>query len=214
MTEPRGAPRRHDDPRALPRRPPARRRPVSGALRLPRLWGVSRLHLTHLARLDPAHAWLRVSVQGLHRFYTRANQVVASWMTREDRARSDCRQPRLRRGRARSGRRATTRRATSRSSSASRRGRHRPTARPLPPVRRVTASSPSAATCRPTWRPRRPTLPPVLIGRGVRDEWYTRRQARRRRGDAAGRRRRRHGLRVRRRPRVGRRRSSRRRRRG
>ena len=42
-------------------------------------------HLPHLARLDPAHAWLRVSVQGLHRFYTRANQVVASWMTREDR---------------------------------------------------------------------------------------------------------------------------------
>ena len=41
--------------------------------------------LPHLARLDPAHAWLRVSVQGLHRFYTRANQVVASWMTREDR---------------------------------------------------------------------------------------------------------------------------------
>jgi predicted esterase len=39
-----------------------------------------------LARLDPGHAWLRVSVQGLHRFYTRnADQVVASWMTREDR---------------------------------------------------------------------------------------------------------------------------------
>lgn len=26
-----------------------------------------------------------VSIQGLHRFYTRANDVVASWMTREDR---------------------------------------------------------------------------------------------------------------------------------
>jgi predicted esterase len=39
-----------------------------------------------LARLDPGHQWLRVSVQGLHRFYTRAaNEVVASWMTREDR---------------------------------------------------------------------------------------------------------------------------------
>jgi predicted esterase len=43
------------------------------------------VHMAHLARLDPAHAWLRVSVQGLHRFYNRANQVVASWMTREDR---------------------------------------------------------------------------------------------------------------------------------
>jgi predicted esterase len=44
------------------------------------------VHLDELARLDPAHAWLRVSVQGLHRFYTRAQDVVASWMTREDRA--------------------------------------------------------------------------------------------------------------------------------
>ncbi|MBL8135830.1 MAG: dienelactone hydrolase family protein [Acidobacteria bacterium] len=43
------------------------------------------LHLEQLARLDPSHAWLRVSVQGLHRFYTRAQDVVASWMTREDR---------------------------------------------------------------------------------------------------------------------------------
>lgn len=43
------------------------------------------VHLEQLARLDPSHAWLRVSVQGLHRFYTRAQDVVASWMTREDR---------------------------------------------------------------------------------------------------------------------------------
>lgn len=43
------------------------------------------VHLAQLARLDPAHAWLRVSVQGLHRFYTRQQDVVASWMTREDR---------------------------------------------------------------------------------------------------------------------------------
>ena len=26
-----------------------------------------------------------VSIQGLHRFYTRANDVVAGWMTKEDR---------------------------------------------------------------------------------------------------------------------------------
>ncbi len=44
------------------------------------------VQLAHLARLDPAGAWLRVSVQGLHRFYTRQQDVVASWMTREDRA--------------------------------------------------------------------------------------------------------------------------------
>lgn len=43
------------------------------------------VQLVHLTRLDPAGAWLRVSVQGLHRFYTRQQDVVASWMTREDR---------------------------------------------------------------------------------------------------------------------------------
>jgi predicted esterase len=43
-------------------------------------------HLPSLARLDPGHEWLRVSVQGLHRFYARGGvEVVASWMTREDR---------------------------------------------------------------------------------------------------------------------------------
>jgi predicted esterase len=30
-------------------------------------------------------SWLLVSVQGLHRFYTRAGDVVASWMTSQDR---------------------------------------------------------------------------------------------------------------------------------
>jgi predicted esterase len=32
-----------------------------------------------------ADAWLAVSVQGLHRFYTKAGDVVASWMTSQDR---------------------------------------------------------------------------------------------------------------------------------
>lgn len=43
------------------------------------------VHLAALARLDPVHEWIRVSVQGLHRFYSRRQEVVASWMTREDR---------------------------------------------------------------------------------------------------------------------------------
>ncbi len=42
--------------------------------------------LDRLATLDPDDGWLRVGVQGLHRFYhRRTNQVIASWMTREDR---------------------------------------------------------------------------------------------------------------------------------
>jgi predicted esterase len=39
-----------------------------------------------LARIPGAEAWLRVSIQGLHRFYhPKRGDVIASWMTREDR---------------------------------------------------------------------------------------------------------------------------------
>ena len=42
--------------------------------------------LEELRRIPGADAWRLVSVQALHRFYTRNDQsVVASWMTREDR---------------------------------------------------------------------------------------------------------------------------------
>lgn len=42
-------------------------------------------HLNDLAQIPGALDWLIVSVQGLHRFYTRQDTIVASWMTREDR---------------------------------------------------------------------------------------------------------------------------------
>jgi predicted esterase len=38
-----------------------------------------------LRRLPDSARWTLVAIQGLHRFYNRENQVVASWMTREDR---------------------------------------------------------------------------------------------------------------------------------
>lgn len=41
--------------------------------------------LEALRRIRGARPWLLVSVQALHRFYTRADEIVASWMTREDR---------------------------------------------------------------------------------------------------------------------------------
>jgi len=42
--------------------------------------------LDPLAALAPGAGWLVASVQGLHRFYAgRAQEVVASWMTRQDR---------------------------------------------------------------------------------------------------------------------------------
>jgi predicted esterase len=38
-----------------------------------------------LKRIPGVDRWLLVSVQGLHRFYTRTENVVASWMTSQDR---------------------------------------------------------------------------------------------------------------------------------
>jgi predicted esterase len=43
-------------------------------------------HLEQLLRISGIDAWMLASVQGLHRFYTpRMDEVVASWMTRQDR---------------------------------------------------------------------------------------------------------------------------------
>lgn len=42
--------------------------------------------LERLRLIPESHRWLLVSIQALHRFYQRrTNQVVASWMTRQDR---------------------------------------------------------------------------------------------------------------------------------
>jgi predicted esterase len=42
--------------------------------------------LERMRRIPGADRWLLISIQGLHRFYQRrANEVVASWMTRQDR---------------------------------------------------------------------------------------------------------------------------------
>ena len=42
--------------------------------------------LERLRAAPESHRWLIVSIQALHRFYQRrTNQVVASWMTRQDR---------------------------------------------------------------------------------------------------------------------------------
>ena len=43
------------------------------------------LHMEALESIPGTEGWLIVAVQGLHRFYTRGGDVVASWMTSEDR---------------------------------------------------------------------------------------------------------------------------------
>ena len=43
-------------------------------------------HLKELNRIPQASSWIRVAIQGLHRFYSQSRKhVVASWMTRQDR---------------------------------------------------------------------------------------------------------------------------------
>lgn len=41
--------------------------------------------MNELRRIPGVSRWTVVSIQGLHRFYNRDNEVVASWMTRQDR---------------------------------------------------------------------------------------------------------------------------------
>jgi predicted esterase len=43
------------------------------------------IQMTALERIAGTEDWLLVAVQGLHRFYTKGGDVVASWMTKEDR---------------------------------------------------------------------------------------------------------------------------------
>jgi predicted esterase len=42
-------------------------------------------HLAALQRVPGMEAWLLVSVQALHPFYTRSQRIVANWMTSQDR---------------------------------------------------------------------------------------------------------------------------------
>lgn len=43
------------------------------------------LHLEQLRRIPGANRWVLCAVQGLHPFYNRAGDVIASWLTREQR---------------------------------------------------------------------------------------------------------------------------------
>ena len=43
------------------------------------------IELDHLRAIRGDRPWTLVSVQGLHRYYTRSGDVVSAWMTREDR---------------------------------------------------------------------------------------------------------------------------------
>ena len=130
------------------------------------------VHLAQLARLDPHHRWLRVSVQGLHRFYTKGDRVVASWMTREDRreaiADNLAYAAAVRQAVARDDRAGAVAVVVGFSQGAAQ--AYRTAADAGRSCHGVIALGgdvpPDVATAA-------ATLPPVLIGRGVRDEWYS-----------------------------------------
>ena len=43
------------------------------------------IEMAHLEDIRGSRPWMLVSVQGLHTYYTRGGDIVAAWMTREDR---------------------------------------------------------------------------------------------------------------------------------
>ena len=131
------------------------------------------IELEHLREIRGDRSWTLASVQGLHRYYTRRGDVVAAWMTREDRelaiadniayvravldavtASLATRLPRLvccgfSQGTAMAYRTAAF------------------------AGRRVDGLIILAGDVPPDVLPAAATLPPVLIGRGAAEEWYT-----------------------------------------
>jgi len=128
-------------------------------------------HMDALQRIPGTAAWLLVSVQALHRFYTRKQRVVASWMTREDRelAIADNIEyvgPVLDRIKA-AYQTAGPLVFSGFSQGAAMAYRAAAHYRPAALIILAGDVPPDALQHGPG------SLPPVLIGRGTRDEWYT-----------------------------------------
>ena len=131
-----------------------------------------------LRRIRGERSWLLVSVQALNRFYTRAQDVVANWMTREDRdlaigdnldyvaavVASVCREQRTRGPIVYVGFSQGVAMAYRAVAYAAERGAEVPAA---------SGAIVLAGDIPPDVIPRLGTLPPLLIGRGREDHWYT-----------------------------------------
>lgn len=131
------------------------------------------IELDHLRAIRGDRPWTLVSVQGLHRYYTRKGDVVAAWMTREDR------------DLAIADNLAYVRAVIE----AVRAGMSEPPGRlaycgfsqgtAMAYRAAVFGGPPSdgliilAGDLPPDVAPTASTLPPVLIGRGAAEEWYT-----------------------------------------
>ena len=131
-----------------------------------------------LQRIRGDRAWVLVSVQALNRFYTRAQDVVANWMTREDRdlviadnidyvaavVEAVRREHRTNAVLVYAGFSQGVAMAYRALAFAAERGRDVPTA---------AGGIMLAGDVPPDVAPRVAVLPPLLVGRGTTDEWYT-----------------------------------------
>ena len=131
--------------------------------------------LERLRSIPGSADWLLVSIQGLHRFYNRRSQeVVASWMTRQDRELAIADNLRVREWRR--GRRdaRVARRHYRSSSPVSRKAWPWRVARRADVRARWPASSRLVATCRRSSTAQALSrIPAAFVARGARDEWYS-----------------------------------------
>ena len=128
-------------------------------------------HLNEITRIPDTEGWLVVAIQALHPFYTRKERVVASWMTRDDREHAiadnvDYVGRVLDRVRQEHQTKATLVFAGFSQGGAM---AYRAAANYRADALIILAAdAPPDVIAR-----QRVTLPPVLIGRGIRDDWYT-----------------------------------------
>jgi predicted esterase len=131
-----------------------------------------------LTRIRGDRPWLLVSVQALNRFYTRSQEVVASWMTREDRELAIADNIAYVAGVV-----AAVRRDYPTTASVIYAGFSQGVAMAYRALAYASdkegdVSAPAggillAGDVPPDVAPRVGALPPLLIGRGTTDEWYT-----------------------------------------
>lgn len=134
------------------------------------------VHLDAIARTVGDRGWILVSVQALNRFYTRTDrEVVASWMTREDRELAIADNIRYVRRVVDAVRAAHLTRAplvyAGFSQGAAMAYRAAAFAGPADGLIVLAGDVP------PDVAPAAHTLPPTLIGRGLSDDWYTEQKA-------------------------------------
>lgn len=125
------------------------------------------IHMAELGQIPGIERWTAVAVQALHPFYmNRTGKIVASWMTSQDRERS------IEDNRAYA-------RAVIGQLPAPRQLVFLGFSQGVPMAYRAAAGSVAAGLIAlggdvpPELIESRPSLPPILIGRGTREEWYT-----------------------------------------